>query len=117
MVVVPNALLPKRELTDDERESIQDCLDGAYAVKNKQLTLTEFMRLGIVEYQGHPSPRYTRWLATGLGSSSDPRWQALQKILDWTVRKQHIVTPQGVYQSDQISQHAESIRNLRNPNV
>lgn len=110
---------PNRELTQEERESIEDVLDGALAVKNKQLTLTEFMRMGIVEYQDRhmpepmPSPRYTRWLATGMGAKSDPRWLALQKILDYTVRKQHIVTTAGVMDSFELHQHDEAIRRLR----
>lgn len=109
-------LLPRRELTQEERESIEDCLDGALAVNNKQLSLTEFMRMGIVEYQDRhmpepvPSPRYTRWLATGLGSPSDPRWQALQRILDYTVDKQHVVTHQGVFQTSELHQHDAAIR-------
>lgn len=110
---------PGRDLEAWERESIEDVLDGALAVRNKTLSLTEFMRMGIVEYQDRgmdrpmPSPRYTRWLATGLGSRTDPRWQALQKILDWTVRKQHIVTEFGVMSVDDMHLHDAAIRFLR----
>jgi hypothetical protein len=113
-------LLPKRELTEDERQSVEDVLDAALAVKNKQMTVTDFMRLGTaVDYQDRfmpdplPSPAYTRWLATGMGSRSDPRWQALQRILDWTVRKQHVVTHAGVMSSSEIHEHDEAIRVLR----
>jgi len=113
-------LMPHRELREDERQSIEDVLDAAVAVVNKQMTVTDFMRLGTaVEYQDRfmpdplPSPAYTRWLATGRGSRTDLRWQALQRILDWTVRKQHIVTPHGVYDSASIHQHDQAIRVLR----
>lgn len=112
-------LTPARGLEAWERESIEDVLDAALAVKNKTLGLSEFMRMGVVEYQDRsmdrpiPSPRYTRWLATGLGDRSDPRWQALQRILDWTVRKQHTVTAFGVMTVDDLHLHDAAIRHLR----
>ena len=102
-----------RKLTEDELASIQDILDAAYAWSQGEMPLTAVWRLGIVEYEGVPSPRYTRWLATGTGSRTDPRWQALQKALDVVIRKHHIVTTQGVFQPVEMTEHHQSVEFVR----
>ena len=106
-------LLPTRALTDAERDSIQDILDGAYAWSRGEMPISAVMQLGIVEYDGRPSPAYSRWVAIGKTPHSDPRWQALHDMIDLVVRKQFIVTTQGVFTPVEITQHHHALTKLR----
>lgn len=104
-----------RKLTEDELASIQDILDCAYAWSRNEMPLDAVMDLGIVLYDGHPSPAYSRWLAIGTTSRSDPRWAALVQMVDHMIRhdRNFVVTRQGVYQPLEMTMHHQSVAFVR----
>lgn len=107
--------LPRSPRTDpDIAADCEDILDAAAAWMAGDLPLTELMRLGTIEdHHGRPSPRYSRWVAMCTAERSDPRRRALLAALDRVVAAQVIVTRQGVLTNDEMHQHDEAVRFVR----
>lgn len=101
----------RRQLEPWEQDTLADCLDAAAAWQAGELDLNTAAHVGAIEYQGpdddrpHPSPRYSRFLAITTTPRDDPRWAALDALIRTIVRKQMIVTTQGVYESSELHQH------------
>lgn len=118
--------LPKRELTTDEMQHLNDILDASLAWQNGEIDGNTLLRMGMIEYQGpndrqpHVSPPYTRYLAMGYGmrfrnpdGTHDPRYLALRDFLDKLVAFKYVVTPQGVLSREEEHQHDHAIRLMR----
>jgi len=98
----------RRALEPWEADSLEDVLDAAAAWDAGQLDLNTAAKTGVIEYEGRPSPRYSRFIALTITPRDDPRWHALDRLICTIVGKQMIVTTQGVYDSADLHIHDQA---------
>jgi hypothetical protein len=103
----------RRALEPWEQESIADVLDAAAAWAAGQLDLNTAAHTGVIEYRGHPSPRYSRFIAITTTPRTDPRWQALDRLVTKITNAAAVPTHQGLFDVTDLHQHDRARDYLR----
>lgn len=94
-------LLPTTDLTDEQKDSLEDILDAAVDWQQGNASVGSVMELGLVpDHKGKPSPGRSRFVAAWL-MRSDPRVTALEALQDYVNTANHERSEQG-YFLDQI---------------
>ena len=101
--------LLERERPPELHDEIEDILDAAGEWAAGRLPLTELMRLGTIENNGHPSPGYSRFSAIAMTPASDPRRDYLRKAIRLVVGAQTVITHQGIFSRDELHQHDHAV--------
>ncbi len=111
-----NALLPgqgKRPLTPEDQQSVEDCLDAAAAWEAGDLDLNAAAHIGTLLYEGYPSRTYSRAVALIRTPRADPRWHALNRMVDVLATAMYVKTKAGLMTSEELHAHDRAVQYLR----
>ncbi len=105
-------LLPER-FSEIDRGAIEDVLDAAREWDEGRMSLTVAATIATVEYQGNPSRSYARFVALLRTPRSDPRWHALNRMVDVLATSMYVKTTQGLFESWELHHHDRAVQYLR----
>lgn len=113
-----NAFQPdqgRRELSPEELDSIQDCLDAAVEWDAGRLPLNAAAQVGtILTHQGHPSRAYSRHVASlWAWRAKDSRWPALNRMVNVLAGAVYVKTRAGLFSSAELHEHDRAVQYLR----
>lgn len=105
----------RRELSPEELDSIQDCLDAAVEWDAGRMPLNTAAHVGtVLTHDGHPSRSYSRHVASlWAWRAKDPRWKALDRMVNVLSTAMYVPTNQGLFTSADMHQHDRAIQYLR----
>jgi hypothetical protein len=95
----------RRPLEPWESDTVQAVLDAAQEWADGHITLNDAAHCGILDYDGHPSPRYSRLVAITTTPRTDPRWPSLYELVCTITDAQYVVTKAGLFTRDELHQH------------
>ncbi len=110
------ALMPdngRRALTPDEQADIADVLDAAAAWDAGDLDLNAAAHIGTLLYEGHPSRSYSRAVALIRTPRADPRWHALNRMVDVLATSMYVRTRAGLFSATELHHHDRAVQYLR----
>jgi len=112
------AFLPdhgRRDFSPEELDSIADVLDAATEWDQGRMPLNAAAHVGtVLTPAGHPSRSYSRHVASlWAWRSKDPRWKALDRMVNVLACAVYVKTTQGLFTSEELHQHDGAVRWLR----